>query len=183
MSLTVKSGGIEQSLGGKETAMIFVDPSMLKFHVLYVAFRSFSSHSAPHLTNISIFPKPSLPENSLFCVRVWMEAGLNNVQHRIFSSDDLWVARNPPFQAIENIAFTRLAPTPPIVSDTYWSRVFRGLVGRAPCNFIPSLTLLSHIDSVYSVALDYEAGGVRRKIFDNIKLRLHCRLQDIHFVI
>lgn len=43
MALTFKSGGIEQSLGGKETAIILTDPSMLKFQILYV---SLSSDSA-----------------------------------------------------------------------------------------------------------------------------------------
>jgi len=181
MSLTVKSGGIEQSLGGKETAIISMDPSKLKFHILYVAFRSLSTDPADD--DISVFPKPSLPAGSLFCVRVWMEAGPNRVQHRVFSDDNLWVARDPPFGTIDHISFTRLAPIAPVLSDTYWSRVFRGSVGRASCNFFPSLTLLSHLDSVYTVALDYESGGVRRKIFDDVKLRLHCRLQDIHFII
>jgi len=136
----------------------------------------------PSPNDISIFQKPSLPEGSLYCVRIWMEAG-PNVQHRVFSDDDLWVARDPPFHTIEHIALTQLTPTAPIMSDTHWSRVYRGFVGRAPCDFIPSLTLLSPHDRVYSVALDYESGGVRRRIFDNIKVRLHCRLQDIQFVI
>ena len=130
-----------------------------------------------------MFPKPSLPEGALYCVRVWMEAGPNNVQHRIFSDDNLWVARDPPFHTIEHIALTQLSPAPSITSDTYWSRSYRGFVGRAPCDFIPSITLLSPLDGVYSVAMDYESGGVKRRVFDNIKLRLHCRLQDIQFVI
>ena len=112
-----------------------------------------------------------------------MEAGLSNVQHRVFSDDNLWVARDPPFHTIEHIALTQLSPAPPTISDTYWSRVYRGFVGRAPCDFIPSLTLLSAIDNVYSVAMDYESGGVKRRVFDNKKLRLHCRLQDIQFII
>jgi len=179
MSLTVKSGGIERSLDGKETAIIFIDPKELKFHILYVAFRSLSTGSAND--DISIFPRPSLPAGSLYSVRVWMETGPNRVQHRVFSDDNLWVARDPPFGTVDLISFTRLAPIAPRPSDTYWSRVFRGSVGRASCNFFPSLTLLSHIDSAYTVALDYESGGVRRKIFDDIKLRLYCGLQDIHF--
>lgn len=132
---------------------------------------------------ISIFPKPSLPEGSLYCFRVWMEAGSNNVQHRMFSDDDLWVARDPPFHTVDHIALTRLAPTAPLISDTYWSRTYRGFVGQAPCDFIPSLTLISPLDRVYSVALDYEAGGVRRRIFEHLKVRLHCRLEDIQFII
>jgi hypothetical protein len=55
MSLTFKSGGIEQSLGGKETATILIDPSMLKFHILCVAFRSLSRDSAPHLATSVFF--------------------------------------------------------------------------------------------------------------------------------
>lgn len=183
MSLTFKSGGIEQSVGGKKVAMTLIDPSMLKFHILCVTF-SFPFKwfgSSPH--NISIFPKPSLPEDSLYCVRVWMEAGPNSVQHRIFSNDDLWVARDPPFHTITHIARTQVASTAPIRSDTYWSQTYRGFVGRAPCDFIPSLTLLSALDRVYSVSLDYESGGVKRRIFDNIKVRLHCRLEDVQFII
>ena len=148
---------------------------------MYPSFPFVRFDSSP--SDISIFPKPSLPEGSLYCVRVWMEAGLSNIQHRVFSDDNLWVARDPPFHTIEYIALTQLAPAPPNMSDTYWSRVYRGFVGRAPCDFIPSLTLLSAIDSVYSVAMDYESGGVKRRVFDNIKLRLHCRLQDIQFII
>ena len=52
MSLTVKSGGIEQSLGGKETATISIDPSMLKFHILYVASRSLSCGPAHLATSV-----------------------------------------------------------------------------------------------------------------------------------
>jgi hypothetical protein len=151
------------------------------YFVCYLSFplKRFDSSS----NTISIFPKPSLPEGSLYCVRVWMEAGPNNVQHRIFSDDNLWVARDPPFHTVDHIALTQLAPTIPIMSDMYWSRTYRGFVGRAPCDFIPSLTLLTHFDRVYSVALDYESGGVKRRVFDNLKVRLYCRLEDISFVI
>lgn len=183
MSLTVKSGGIEQSLGGKETAIIYVDPSKLKFTILYVAFPPPFNCFSSSPTDISTFPKPSLPDGSLHCVRIWMETGINNVQHRVFSDDNLWVARDPPFHTIEHIAFTQLAPVAPLITDTYWSRAYRGFVGRAQCDFIPSLTLVSTLDNVYSVALDYESGGVKRRVFDGIKIRLHCRLQDINFII
>jgi hypothetical protein len=183
MSLTFKAGGIEQCLGGKETVTILVDPSTLKFHVLCVAFRSLSGGLTSYLTTSSILPKPSLPEGSLYCVKVWMEGGPDSVQHRMFSDDNLWVARNPPFHTVEHIALTRLAPVAPLISDTYWSRTYRGFVGRAQCDFIPSLTLLSAFDRVYSVALDYESGGVRRRVFDCIKVRLSCRLEDVKFVI
>ena len=183
LSLTFKSGGIEQGLGGNETATILIDPTLLKFHILYVAFRPFSTDLPPHLIPFSIFPKPSLPEGSLHCVRVWMEAGPNNVQHRIFSDNNLWIARDPPFHTVSHMALAQLAPTTPIISDAYWSRTYRSFVGRAPCDFIASLTLLTSFDRVYSVTLDYEAGAVKRRIFDNIKVRLSCRLEDIHFVI
>ena len=67
MSLTFKSGGIEQSLGGKETAIILTDPSMLNFHILYAAFHSLSADLASHLTT-SVFSQNRVSLRAVYSV-------------------------------------------------------------------------------------------------------------------
>ncbi|KIM21966.1 hypothetical protein M408DRAFT_333165 [Serendipita vermifera MAFF 305830] len=167
LTLTCKSGGIERSLCGREYMRLNVDPQTLKFHIF-------------------IFPKPSLPADCLFCVRVWLEA--LDVQHRIFSDENLWVGREPPFASIQHVALTQQgAPTIPFPSTRsevgVIRKAYKGFVGRAACDFIVILKNLSALDGVWGISVEYQAGGVSRLLFEQVKLRFHCRIEDVRFVI
>ncbi|KAG8758560.1 hypothetical protein FRC14_007928 [Serendipita sp. 396] len=166
ITLTFKAGGIEQSIGGKEYMRLNVEPHTLHFHVF-------------------IFPKPSLPANCLFCVRVWLEA--QQVQHRIFSDESLWVGKDPPFASIQQVALTQQGPPtipstnrnePDVIRKTY-----KGYVGRAPCDFVVIIKSINIAGSVWGISVEYQAGGISRLLFEQIKVRLHCRLEDIRFII
>lgn len=166
LTLTYKSGGIERPLCGKEHMRLAIDPQTLRFHIF-------------------VFPKPSLPADCLYCVRVWLEA--QGVQHRIFSDENLWVGKDPPFSSIQHVALTRqdqpsipfsLRPDPGVIR-----KAFKGYVGRASCDFIVIMKNLDPLGSVWGVSVEYQAGGISRLVFEQTKFRLHCRVDDIKFII
>ena len=70
-----------------------------------------------------MFPtKSSLPEGCLYSLRVGLHA--NDVDHRLFSEDSLWVGRDPDFYSIKDAMFARLRNTTPD------SQMYRIVLGR-----------------------------------------------------
>ena len=54
-----------------------------------------------------MFPgKGGVPVGCLWSFRVWLR--MNNVDHRLFGEDDLWVAKDSDFNAINDASFARL---------------------------------------------------------------------------
>ena len=55
----------------------------------------------------SMFPgKVSVPAGCLWSLRVWRR--VNGIDHRLFGEDDLWIAKDPDFNAIGDASFARL---------------------------------------------------------------------------
>jgi hypothetical protein len=83
-------------------------------------------HQHPQL---SVFPgKTTLPAGCLWSYRVWLR--VNQIDHRLFGDDELWVGEDPDFSAITDASFARLKN----VSTT--SQVYEAIVGRAKVNFV-----------------------------------------------
>jgi hypothetical protein len=61
-------------------------------------------------------------------------------------------------------------------------KAYKGFVGRAACDFI---IILKHLtsDAVWGISMEYQAGGVARLVFEQVKLRLHCPIEDVKFVV
>ncbi|KAG8821880.1 hypothetical protein FRC19_007087 [Serendipita sp. 401] len=109
------------------------------------------------------------------------------IQHRIFSDESLWVGKDPPFASIQQVALTQQGPPtipstnrnePDVIRKTY-----KGYVGRAPCDFVVIIKSINITGSVWGISVEYQAGGISRLLFEQIKVRLHCRLEDIRFII
>jgi hypothetical protein len=62
-------------------------------------------------------------------------------------------------------------------------RAYKGFVGRAACDFVVILKNLSVPDSVWGISVEYQAGGISRLVFEQTKVRLHCQIEDIKFII
>ena len=78
----------------------------------------------------SMFPGKSslsVPANCLWSLRVWLR--VNGVDHRLFGEDDLWVAKDPEFNAIEDASFARLR------NLDGGEQVYHGYVGKALVTF------------------------------------------------
>ena len=69
----------------------------------------------------------SVPANCLWSLRVWLR--VNGVDHRLFGEDDLWVAKDPEFNAIEDASFARLR------NLDGGEQVYHGYVGKALVTF------------------------------------------------
>ncbi|KAG9054453.1 hypothetical protein FS842_005057 [Serendipita sp. 407] len=67
---------------------------------------------------------------------------------------------------------------PDVIRKTY-----KGYVGRAPCDFVVIIKSINITGSVWGISVEYQAGGISRLLFEQIKVRLHCRLEDIRFII
>ena len=76
-----------------------------------------------------MFPGKSgvLPAGCLWSLRVWLR--VNGVDHRLFGEDDLWVAKDPDFNAMGNASFARLRNT------DGGEHVYHGIVGKALVTF------------------------------------------------
>ncbi|KAF9782249.1 hypothetical protein BJ322DRAFT_206150 [Thelephora terrestris] len=150
-SLSFKAGGLHRSLCEPVTLKLAFDPQQLNF-------------------NVFLFPpKHSLPRKCLYSLRVWLRH--QNVDQRIFADDALWVGTNPNFAAI-----------PDAIIATAWyqapdRQVYRCLVGRAEVTFILSWELLK--ETVYSLTLEYEAGGVGKALLENMVVRLDFPPRDL----
>ncbi|KAF5371214.1 hypothetical protein D9758_004117 [Tetrapyrgos nigripes] len=96
--------------GDSVTLNLAVDPRQLEFVVF-------------------VFPgKTTLPAGCLWSYRVWLRT--NQVDHRLFGDDELWIAKDPDFSCITDASFARLRN----VSTT--SQTYEAIVGRAKINFI-----------------------------------------------
>lgn len=84
----------------------------------------YSVTDRPH----SIFPgKQGLPTGSLWSLRVWLR--VNSVDHRLFGEDELWVGKDPDFNAIGDASFARLKTA--VVGE----QIYNAYVGRALVTF------------------------------------------------
>ena len=97
----------------------------------FVREQSWPSNTNTLLLNnkvFSMFPgKAAVPAGCLWSLRVWLR--VNGVDHRIFGEDELWVAKDPDFNAIGDASFAR-----PRNSDG-GEQVYHGYVGKALVTF------------------------------------------------
>jgi len=150
-SLSVRVGGVHRIICKPVTLKISFDPNDLSFNVFMFP------------------PKSSLPKNSLYSLRVWLRH--EDIDHRIFAEDAIWIATDPDFDAIPDASFAHAMHVMP---DRAY---YEGLVGEARVQFIVKWKWLK--ESVYSFSLEYEAGGVGRNLFEDLILRLDCPPQHV----
>ena len=132
----MKANGIERSLGEPTTRILRVDPRQLNFVVLYVIHPSLSL-TIPK-SSFSMFPgKGGVPAGCLWCLRVWLR--VNSVDHRLFGEDDLWVAKDPDFNAIGDASFARLR------NLDGGEQVYHGYVGKALVTFTIRYVILLYV--------------------------------------
>ncbi|KAH7916226.1 hypothetical protein BJ138DRAFT_996226 [Hygrophoropsis aurantiaca] len=154
-SLSMKAGHVERTLCETITMRLSIDPRQLDF-------------------SLFIFPpRTSLPAACLYNLRVWLKTG--DIDHRLFADNDLWIGRDPDFRAIGDASFAILR------NATQDMLIYQAVVGRAHVSFILRWQLVEV--GLYSLSLDYEAGGVGRMLFDNYELRLDCEPQTVSFMI
>ena len=77
----------------------------------------------------------------------------------------------------------RLAPTATRSEVSVIRKAYKGFVGRAACDFVVIMKNLSAPDSVWGISVEYQAGGVSRLLFEQVKVRFHCQVEDIRFVV
>ncbi|KAG1805721.1 uncharacterized protein BJ212DRAFT_1391204 [Suillus subaureus] len=97
------------------------------------------------------------------------------IDHRIFSDNDLWVGRDPDFRSVGDACFAVLR------NATQDMLIYQGVVGRAHVSFIIRWKLVEV--GLYSLSLEYEAGGAGRTLFENHYMRLECEPQIVSFLI
>jgi len=77
----------------------------------------------------SVLPgKTCLPVGCLYSLRVWLR--VNNVDHRLFGEDELWIGKNPSFDSIEGLSYAKLKD---IIDNI---QVYHAVVGKAVVSFI-----------------------------------------------
>ncbi|KAJ8593155.1 hypothetical protein M405DRAFT_731966 [Rhizopogon salebrosus TDB-379] len=154
-SISMKAGHVERALCSPVTLRLSIDPRQLDFSVF-------------------IFPpRTSLPAGCLYHLRVWLRA--RGIDHQIFSDNDLWVGRDPDFWAVGDASFAVLRNA---MQDML---IYQSIVGRAHARFIIKWKLVEV--GLYSLSLEYEAGGVGRTLFEDRYLRLECEPQIVTFMI
>ncbi|TFY69187.1 hypothetical protein EVG20_g3255 [Dentipellis fragilis] len=129
--LTLKTGPVERPLCQPIAMKLQVDPRNLTFSVFLFP------------------PKTSLPQGCLWSLRVWLRA--NEIDHRLFSDERLWVGRDPDFYSIENASFARQRETRPDM------QVYKTVLGRVLIDLIVRWRSIS--SKVYSLSLEYDANG------------------------
>ncbi|KAH7919538.1 hypothetical protein BV22DRAFT_1040794 [Leucogyrophana mollusca] len=154
-SLSMKAGHVERTLCETITMRLSIDPRRLNFSVFVFP------------------PRSSLPAGCLYNLRVWLRTG--EIDHRLFGDNDLWVGRDPDFRSIGDASFAILR------NATQDMLIYQAVVGRAHVSFIIRWQLVEV--GLYSLSLDYEAGGAGRILFDNYELRLDCEPQTVSFMI
>ncbi|KAF7965678.1 hypothetical protein HWV62_42352 [Athelia sp. TMB] len=156
-SLSVIAGGVERTFCEPVLMNLFVDAHQLNFSAF-------------------IFPpKVSLPANCLYRLRVWLRTG--QVDHRLFSEDDLWIARDPDFRTISLASFAQFTSGAPFML------VYQGFVGRAQVAFI--VRWRHSGQNVYVISMEYESGGAGRVLFDDCRVKLEPEVdpQTIAFTV
>ncbi|TFY74676.1 hypothetical protein EWM64_g9336 [Hericium alpestre] len=149
--LTLKTGAAERPLCQPVALKLQVEPRELTFSVFVFP------------------PKTSLPQGCLWSLRVWLRS--NEIDHRLFSDDRLWIGKDPDFYSIEDASFARLRESRPDM------QVYKTVLGRTLIDLIVRWRRISN--KVYSVSLDYDASGVGRTLFTDFIVRLDCPPQDV----
>ncbi|KAI0032933.1 hypothetical protein K488DRAFT_48821, partial [Vararia minispora EC-137] len=153
--LALRAGTIERPIARPTIMNLSVHPRELHFKVF------------------AFPPKSSIPAGCLWSLRVWLS--YNDIDHRLFSEERLWIASDPDFHSIEDARLAKLHKV------TSMSKVYKVPVGALSVNMIATWSDLGA--SAYRLSLSYEHEGVGCTIFDNVKMRLDCPPEDIHFVI
>jgi hypothetical protein len=138
-----------------------------------------------------MFPgKAGLPAGCLWSLRVWLR--VNNVDHRLFGEDDLWVAKDPDFNAIGDASFARLR------NLDGGEQVYHGYVGKALVTYTVRYVILYFrfrlafkigvrwecvSNKLYKYSLTYEASGVGDTLFEDFRLRLDGDPRAVTFLI
>jgi len=149
--------GIERLICEPTSRSLQVDPRQLEFVVF-------------------VFPgKQGLPAGCMWCLRVWLRVG--DTDHRLFGEDDLWIGKDPDFNAIGDASFARQKTGEP--SDT--QQVYHAFVGRALVTF--TIKWKSVHNKLYNFTLEYESGGVGDVLFDDIKMKLDGDTRSLSFLI
>ncbi|THV08154.1 hypothetical protein K435DRAFT_641407 [Dendrothele bispora CBS 962.96] len=153
--LSLKVDKTERPLGESVTMNLTVDPRHLEFVVF-------------------VFPgKSTLPAGCLWCYRVWLR--VDQIDHRLFGDDELWVGKDPDFSSVANISMARLR------SMGSNSQMYEALVGRAKIGFH---VRWQHIaEGLYRYSIDYEVAGVGATLVDDFKLILHGDPKTVTFLI
>jgi len=153
--LSLKTNGIERSIGEPTSRTLRVDPQQLDFVVF-------------------MFPgKAGMPAGCIWSLRVWLR--VKDVDHRLFGEDDLWVAKDPDFNAIGNASFARLR------NLDGGEQVYHGYVGKALVTFTIRWECVSN--NLYKYSLTYEASGVGDTLFEDLRLRLDGDPRTVTFLI
>ena len=141
-----------------------------------------------------MFPgKAGVPAGCLWSLRVWLR--VNNIDHRLFGEDDLWVAKDPDFNAIGDASFARLR------SLDGGEQIYHGYVGKAFITFIVRYVRFYFSfragirnrcsfyrwecvsNKLYKYSLTYDANGVGDTLFENFRLRLDGDPRTVTFLI
>lgn len=144
-----------------------------------------------------MFPgKSSVPAGCLWSLRVWLR--VNGVDHRLFGEDELWVAKDPDFNAIGDASFARLR------NLDGGEQVYHGYVGKALVTFTIKYVHIIYFflvfkeilvffiflfrwecvsNKLYKYSLMYEASGVGDILFEDFRLRLDGDPRAVTFLI
>ncbi|KAG2129002.1 hypothetical protein DEU56DRAFT_818324 [Suillus clintonianus] len=155
LSLSMKAGHVERALCAPVTLRLSIDPRRLDFSVFVFP------------------PRTSLPAGCLYNLRVWLKTA--GVDHRIFSDNDLWVGRDPDFRSVGDACFAVLR------NATQDMLIYQGAVGHAHVSYIIRWKLVEV--GLYSLSLEYEAGGAGRTLLQDCYMRLDCEPQIVTFMI
>ncbi|KIY70387.1 hypothetical protein CYLTODRAFT_187395 [Cylindrobasidium torrendii FP15055 ss-10] len=128
----------------------------------------------PRRLNFIVFlipGKTSLPVNSLYSYRVWLRS--QDIDHRLFGEDDLWLGRDPDFLSIADASFAI-----PKRAQTA-CQVYEGVVGRALVQFI--IRWMRVAEDTYDYSMEYEAGGVGATLFEDLRLKVEGDPRTVTF--
>ncbi|KAF9025877.1 hypothetical protein BDZ89DRAFT_1161536 [Hymenopellis radicata] len=144
ISLSLKVDKMTRSLGEPIQLKLSVDPRRLHFIVF-------------------LFPgKTSLPVGALYSYRVWLR--VNDVDHRLFGQDDLWIAKDPDFASIADASIARMK------KNQSNSQMYESTVGKARVQFI--VRWLRVAEDMYDYTMEYDCSGVGAMLFEDLRLKV-----------
>jgi len=117
--------------------------------------------------------KTCLPVGCLYSLRVWLR--VNNVDHRLFGEDELWIGKNPSFDSIEGLSYAKLKD---IIDNI---QVYHAVVGKAVVSFIVKWQVVG--ERLYKYSMEYEAGGVGGTLIEDFHLGLEGDPRAVTFLI
>ncbi|KAJ7639460.1 hypothetical protein FB45DRAFT_1024180 [Roridomyces roridus] len=141
--LSLKVCDVERPIGEPVVLRLAVDPRTLDFTVFLF----------PGKNNV-------VPAGTLFSLRVWLRS--NEVDHRVFGEDEVWVGKDLDLSAIEGAVLARLQSIEPD------AQVYDTTVGGANVRFVIRWQHLG--ERRYKLGLEYEAGGVGATLMDDLQL-------------